>query len=480
MLPAAMTTRKSGPYIGGRRSDASSYQAVSSPYDGTLLGEVGLGSAEDLERAIAGAAAAFKAWSRSPTHERALVLERLALAMDREHDELARLIAQESGKPIRYARAEVARAASTFRLGAAEARLLGGEVMPSDQLQGAEGRLTLYRRVARGPVAGIAPFNFPLNLVAHKLAPALAVGAPLVLKPAPQAPLTAHRLAELVTESGGPPHAFDVVHLLPEIAERLATDPRLPVLSFTGSDRVGWHLEGLARRKQVLLELGGNAPCLVDETADLEALLPRLVDASFGNAGQVCIKAQRLFVERSVYPKFLERFVELTRALVVGDPMDERTVVGPMIERRHVTRVLSWVEEAKRAGARVLTGGAAQGNVLSPIVLTGTTPELSVCKDEIFGPVTVVEPVDGFEAGLAACNASRFGIQAAVFTRDLSRALLAYAELEFPGVLVNDAPSFRVDNVPYGGVRDSGKGREGVRFTIEEFTEPKLLSLRGT
>jgi acyl-CoA reductase-like NAD-dependent aldehyde dehydrogenase len=469
-----------GPYIGGRSNDASQYVPVKSPFDGAVVGEVGLATAADLECAIAGAAAAFKAWSRSATHERALVLERLAQAIDREHEELARSITSESGKPIRYSRAEVARAASTFRLGAAEARALGGEVLPSDQLPGAEGRLTLYRRVPRGPVAGISPFNFPLNLVAHKLAPALAIGAPLVLKPAPQAPLTAHRLAELSTEAGAPAHAFDVLHLLPEIAERLATDPRLPVLSFTGSDAVGWHLESVARRKHVLLELGGNAPCLIDETADVEALLPRLVDASFGNAGQVCIKAQRLFVDRSVYPKFLERFSALTQALPVGDPFDEKTVVGPMIEQRHVARVLSWVEEAKRAGARVVTGGESHGNVLAPIVLTGTSPELRVCKDEIFGPVTIVEAVDGFDAGIAACNASRFGIQAAVFTRDLARALIAFRELDFPGVLVNDAPSFRVDNIPYGGVRDSGRGREGVRFAIEEFTEPKLLSLRGS
>ena len=356
--------------------------------------------------------------------------------------------------------------------------MLGGEVMPSDQLPGADGRLTLFRRVARGPVAGISPFNFPLNLVAHKLAPALAVGCPLVLKPAPQAPLTAHRLAELATLAGAPAHAFNVLHLQPEVAEGMATDPRLPVLSFTGSDSVGWHLERVARKKHVLLELGGNAPCLIDETVDLEALLPRVVEASFASAGQVCIKAQRLFVVRQRFQEFLERFVALTQALAVGDPADPRTVVGPLIEARHVTRVLSWVEEAKLGGARVLTGGTAVGNVVAPTVLTGTSPEQRVCKDEVFGPVTVVEPVDDFDAGIAACNASRFGIQAAVFTRDLGRALKAFRELEFPGVLVNDAPTFRVDNVPYGGVRDSGKGREGVRFAIEEYTAPKLLSLR--
>ena len=467
-----------GPYIGGKSASAKTTHAIRSPFDDSLVGEVGLGDAGDLEAAISGAAGAFKAWSASPTHQRALVLEKLALALEAEQAELARLITLESGKPIRYAKAEVARAVSTFRLGAAEARLLGGEVMPSDQLAGAEGRLTLYRRVPRGPVAGISPFNFPLNLVAHKLAPALAIGAPLVLKPAPQAPLTAHRLAELATQAGAPAHAFNVLHLLPEVAERLATDPRLPVLSFTGSDSVGWHLESVARRKQVLLELGGNAPCLIDETVDLEALLPRVVDACFANAGQVCIKSQRLFVVRERFAQFVERFVQLAQALPVGDPLDERTVIGPMIEARHVERVLRWVEEATRGGARLLLGGKAHGNLLSPIVLTGTSPDQRVCKDEIFGPVTVVEPVDDFAAGLAACNASRFGIQASVFTRELGRALTAYRELEFPGVLINDATSFRVDNIPYGGMRDSGKGREGVRFAIEEFTEPKLLSLR--
>src|SRR4051812_41530435 len=473
-----MTPPLVSPYIGGKSQDTKARHTIRNPYDTSVVGEVGLGDASELELAIGGAAAAFKDWSRSPTHERALVLEKLAQLIEAERDDLALLIARESGKPIRYAKGEVARGVSTFRLGAAEARVLGGEVLPSDQVPGAEGRLTLFRRVARGPVGGISPFNFPLNLVAHKLAPARAVGAPLVLKPAPQAPLTAHRLAELATAAGAPQHALHLVHLLPEVAERLATDPRLPVLSFTGSDSVGWHLESVARRKHVLLELGGNAPCLIDETVDLEALLPRVVDASFANAGQVCIKAQRLFVVRERFPEFCERFVALTRALVTGDPLDERTVVGPMIEQRHVTRVLSWVEEATRGGARLLTGGTASGNVVAPTVLTGTSPEQRVCKDEIFGPVTVIEAVDGFEAGLSACNASRFGIQAAVFTRDLGRALTAFRELDFPGVLINDAPTFRVDNIPYGGVRDSGKGREGVRFAIEEFTEPKLLSLR--
>lgn len=473
-----MTTLRVGPYLGGMSRPLDVTHEIRSPFDGALVGEVGLGDTSTLEAAIAGAADAFKTWSRSATHERALVLENLARSLEAEGEVLARLIARESGKPIRYARAEVARAQTTFRLGAAETRLLGGEVLPSDQLPGAEGRLTLFRRVPRGPIAGFSPFNFPLNLVAHKLAPAIAVGAPLLLKPAPQAPLTAHRLAELATRAGAPPHAFNVVHLLPEVAELMATDQRLPILSFTGSDSVGWHLESRARRKQVLLELGGNAPCLIDETVDLAESLPRIVEACFANAGQVCIKAQRLFVVRPRLAEFIERFVSLTRELAVGDPLDERTVVGPMIGPMHVTRVLSWVAEATQAGARLLCGGDALGNVVTPTLLTGTSPGLRVCKDEIFGPVTVVEGVDSFEQGLAACNTSRFGLQASVFTRDLGRALAAFRELEFPGVLINDAPNFRVDNVPYGGARDSGRGREGVRFAIEEFTETKLLSLR--
>ncbi len=470
---------KSDPHIGGKPQAVSHYHSVRSPFDGTEVGQVGLGSEADLERAIVGACSLFRDRTRPATHERARWLEQLALAVDQESASLAELIARESGKPIRYARAEVSRAAATFRLGAAEARVFAGEVLPSDQLPGAEGRLTLFRRVARGPVGAISPFNFPLNLVAHKLAPALAVGAPLLLKPAPQAPLTAHRLAELATRVGVPAHAFNVIHLLPEVAERLATDARLPVLSFTGSDHVGWHLANVAKRKHVLLELGGNAPCLVDETCDLEQLLPQVVEACFANAGQVCIKAQRIFVHAARFREFLERFVTLTLKLVAGDPLDERTVIGPMIDAAQVARVLGWLKEATDSGAQLLTGGTSEGNVVAPTVLTGTSSSQRVCKDEVFGPVTVVESVSSFESGLAACNASRFGIQASVFTRDLARALSAFEALDFPGVLINDAPNFRVDNIPYGGTRDSGQGREGVKFAMHEYTETKLLSLRG-
>jgi glyceraldehyde-3-phosphate dehydrogenase (NADP+) len=340
----------------------------------------------------------------------------------------------------------------TFTLGAAAARGFGGEVLPVDQLPGTEGRLCLYRRVPKGPVAAISPFNFPLNLVAHKLSPALAVGAPVALKPPPQAPLTAHVLAEIVEELGAPPGAFNVVHCAPEVAELMVKDDRLKVLSFTGSDTVGWKLKSIAGKKSVLLELGGNAPCVVDQGVDLDAALPRIVEACWANAGQVCIKAQRLLVHESLYERFVEAFVEASRKIEPGDPLDENTVVGPVIQPQHAERILEWVKEAVSGGARCLLGGEASGQLVKPVILSETRPEMRVYN-----------------------NASRFGLQAGIFTNDLSHALQAFAELEYGGVLVNDTPMLRVDNYPYGGVKDSGLGREGVRFAVDEFSEPRVL-----
>jgi acyl-CoA reductase-like NAD-dependent aldehyde dehydrogenase len=351
--------------------------------------------------------------------------------------------------------------------------------MPIDLEPRAEGRLCLYQRVPRGPVAAISPFNFPLNLAAHKLSPAVAVGASTVLKPPPQCPLTGHVLGELFDAAGLPPGGLNVVHCPPEVAQRMVEDPRLKVLSFTGSDAVGWKLKAVAGKKQVLLELGGNAPCVVDETADLDRALPLIVTAAWGNAGQVCIKVQRLFVHASRYGEFLERFIEETRKVRCGDPLDEETVVGPMIEKAHVERVQDWIDEARRGGATLHCGGEAQGQIVTPAVITGARDEMRICKDEVFGPVTVVEPFQTFDEVLARCNAGRFGLQAGVFTSDLGRALQAFRTLDYGGVIVNDVPTFRVDNFPYGGVKDSGFGREGVRFAVEELTEPRVLVLRG-
>jgi len=465
--------------IGGELRESPDREVIDSPFDGTAVGEVHVGSAEDMDDAIAAAAGAFAVMRRMPTHRRAAILEGTARRLSERTEELAELMTRESGKPIRYCRGEVQRAVVTFTLAAGEARRESGEVLPIDLEPRAEGRLCLYTRVPRGPVAAISPFNFPLNLIAHKLAPAVAVGTSVVLKPPPQCPLTALTLAEIMYDAGLPPAALSVVHCAPDVAQRMVEDDRIKVLSFTGSDVVGWKLKALAGKKQVLLELGGNAPCVVDGDTDLDAVLAPIVTGSWANAGQVCIKVQRIYVHRSLYDEFLERFVEATKAVPHGDPLDPDTVIGPLIEKVHVERVLSWVREAVDGGAHLHCGGEAEGAVVLPTVLTDVTEDMRVCKDEVFGPVTVVEPFDRFEDAIAACNRSRFGLQAGVFTRDIGRAMTAYRELEYGGVMINDVPTFRVDNFPYGGSKDSGFGREGVHFAMEEMTEPKVLVMTG-
>jgi len=463
--------------IGAESRDTPRADVIASPWDRSPVAEVCVASDADVDDAIAAAAAAFPRMRALPTHARVALLEGCAERLRGRADELARGMARESGKPLRFARAEVARAVVTFELAAAEARRFGGEVLPIDLEPRAEGRLCLYRRVPRGPVAAIAPFNFPLNLIAHKVAPAIAVGASVVLKPPPQCPSLGFELAMMLVESGLPEDALSVVHCPPASAQRLVEDERMKVLSFTGSDVVGWRLKALAGRKQVLLELGGNAPCVIDEEADLDAALPSIVTGAWAQAGQVCIKVQRVLVAARRYDEFLARFVEATRALRCGDPLDPETVVGPMISPEHVARVLEWIAEARAAGARVHCGGVAEGPVLLPTVLTEVPDDCRVVRDEVFGPVTVVEPFATFDEALARCNATRFGLQAGVFTPRLDRALQAFRELDYGGVLINDVPTFRVDNFPYGGTKDSGIGREGVRFAMEEMSEPKVLVL---
>jgi len=465
--------------IGGELRESERVDPITNPFDGELVGEVCVGDDADMDDAIAAAAQAFEVTRRLPTHRRIEILSGVATALERRAEEVATLITRESGKPIRFSRGEVTRAVKTFELGAAEATRPTGEVLPVDLEPRSEGRLCLYARIPRGPVAAISPFNFPLNLIAHKLSPAVAIGASTVLKPPPQCPLTGFLLAELLTAAGLPDGALNVLHCSPRTAQRMVEDDRLKVLSFTGSDVVGWKLKSLAGRKQVLLELGGNAPCVIDESADLNACMGPIVMGAWAHAGQVCIKIQRVLVHRSLYDAFLERFVAETRALVVGDPMDEATVVGPMIEAVHVERVLGWIAEARAAGAELHCGGEAEGQVLQPTVLTNVGADQRVCKDEVFGPVTVVESFDTFDQALAICNASRFGLQAGLFTQNVGHALRAFRELDYGGVLINDVPTFRVDNFPYGGTKDSGFGREGLRFAMDEMTEPRVLLMRG-
>ena len=465
--------------IAGERRESGQTETIRNPFDGETVGEVCLARAADMDDAIEAAVAAFDVMRRLPTHRRAAILERTARLLEARGQEIAELITREGGKPIRFSKGEVRRAQITFTLAAGETRQSIGEVLPLDLEARAEGRLCLYQRVPRGPVAAISPFNFPLNLIAHKLAPAIAVGASVVLKPPPQCPLTAFLLAEILEEAGLPPGALNVVPCSPDVAQRMVEDDRMKVLSFTGSDTVGWKLKALAGKKQVLLELGGNAPCVVDEGTDLDFAMGPIVTGSWANAGQVCIKVQRVLVHSSLYDDFLARFVRATEAVAVGNPMDEETIVGPLIESQHVERVLSWVREAVDGGAVLHCGGEAQGSVVLPTILTGATPEMRVCRDEVFGPVTVVESFDRFSDAVESCNRSRFGLQAGVFTNDVGKALYAFRELEYGGVMINGVPTFRVDNFPYGGSKDSGFGREGVRFAMDEMTEPRVLVMRG-
>jgi aldehyde dehydrogenase (NAD+) len=466
-------------WIGGREEDGESLANVANPFDGRSVGEHAVAGAPQLERALEAAHSARHEAQRTPTHLRANVLERVASRLRSESESVARLIALEAGKPLRFARAEAARAALTFELAAANARTFASATPPIDVDPRGEQRVALTTRVARGVVGAITPFNFPLNLVAHKLAPAIAVGAPFVLKPAPQCPLSALQLARWIVEAGWLPQAVNVVPCENALAQRLVEDPRVAVLSFTGSDTVGWKLKSLAGRKHVVLELGGAAPCIVDETVELEPIATALALSAFAYGGQVCIKTQRVLVHRSRYDELLERLVVAATDTFCGAPLDERTVAGPLIDIASAERVVSWIEQARAAGAQVHCGGERDGALVRPTVLSDVPDSARVVCDEVFGPVLVVEGYSDFEAALARCNASRYGLQAGLFTRDLGRALRAHRELDYGGVIVNDTPTLRLDSLPYGGVKDSGTGREGLLAAMHEFTEARVLVLRS-
>ncbi len=474
-----MSARVLHPWIGGRERDGGPLVEIRSPFDARVVGRHTLATERDVEDALASAHQARAATRATSTALRAAVLERLAARLRSQSAEVARTLSLEAGKPIAFARAEVERAALTLELCAANARTFSESTPPIDVDPRGAGRVALTQRVPRGALAAITPFNFPLNLVVHKLAPAIAVGAPFVLKPAPQCPLTALEFARWIVEAQWPAQAVNVVPCGPPLAQRLATDPRIAVLSFTGSDAVGWKLAALASGKHTVLELGGAAPCIVDEGVEFEALLQPLAVSAFGYAGQVCIKTQRILVPRARCEEFAARLARVAQALPRGDPLDEATVVGPLIDEASAERVVSWIEEARAAGARVLCGGEREGALVSPAVLLDAPRSARVVCDEVFGPVVAVEPFDSFEEALARANDSRFGLQAGVYTHSLAHALAAQRELEYGAVIVNDTPTLRLDALAYGGTKDSGTGREGPRWAMEEYTQPRVLVLRG-
>jgi glyceraldehyde-3-phosphate dehydrogenase (NADP+) len=466
--------------VASQRVEAGTRSTVHDPWSGEEVGRVVMADEALAGRAVAACAKASASLARLSSHDRKTLLNRIARAIETRADDFAVLIAREAGKPIASARAEVARGVSTFEIAAEEATRITGEVMPLDVTAASRGYSGSWVRVPAGPVLAISPFNFPLNLVAHKLAPALACGCAVLLKPPPQAPLTSLLLAECIREAGAPDDAVQVVPCDNAVAEGLVRDDRFATLSFTGSAKVGWHLKSIAGKKRVLLELGGNAAALVHDDAPLDWARDRIVSGAFGYAGQVCIKVQRLYVHRRVADAFVASIVERARALEPCSPLDPKAVCGPMIDEANARRVQAWVEEATAAGARLLCGGKREGNRVWPTVLSidGDGRGLKVVDEEVFGPVLTVHRYDIWSEALAMADATRYGLQAGIFTDSRTRVAEAFAALHVGGLIVNDVPTFRVDSMPYGGTRDSGLGREGLRFAIEEMTERKLLVVR--
>jgi acyl-CoA reductase-like NAD-dependent aldehyde dehydrogenase len=461
--------------VDGKWMDAGDEVEVKSPYDGSVVGRVFQGRREHAEQAIAASVKAFGTTRRLPAFERQRVLRRVAENISERKEEYARTISLEAGKPIRTARSEVERAIFTFTVAAEESVRIYGEYLPLDWQEFTVGRWGLVKRFPLGPIAGITPFNFPLNLVAHKVAPVIAAGCTMVLKPAPQTPMTALLLAESVQQAGWPDGALNVLPLSNENAGLLVSDDRIKLISFTGSGPVGWAIKNNAGKKKVALELGGNAGVIIHSDADLQFAADRCVAGGFSYAGQSCISVQRILVERSVSAKFTELLVAGVRKLKTGDPLDESTDVGPLIRESDVVRASNWIQEAVRSGAQILCGGHSKGQILEPTVISGTRADMKVNCQEVFAPVVTVEPYDKFDDALRQLNASSYGLQAGIFTRDVKLLFQAYEELEVGGLIAGDVPTFRIDHMPYGGVKDSGLGREGLRYAIEEMTEPRLL-----
>jgi acyl-CoA reductase-like NAD-dependent aldehyde dehydrogenase len=466
-----------GPLVGGQTVLTGDAIEVRSPYDASLVAVVHRAGASEVEQAIAGAAEAFEETRRLPSWRRAEILETISRLVLERRDELARTIALEAGKPIKTARVEAERAAFTFKIAAEETKRIYGEIVPLDWVPGTERRTAHVRRVPLGPIAGITPFNFPLNLVVHKVAPALAAGNPIVVRPASQTPVSALTLGEIVLEAGWPTNGIAVVPSSTDVAAPLVEDERIALLTFTGSPAVGWGLKGRAGRKRVTLELGGNAGVIVNADADVPFAAERVAWGGFVYSGQTCISVQRVYVHADVHDAFLEELLPRVAALKTGDPLDEATDVGPIIDQGASARVEEWLDEAAAGGASTLAGGTHEGALWEPTVLGDVDETMRVSCQEAFAPLVVVSPFEDVGEAIAAVDRSEFGLQAGIFTRDWPTISRAFDEIEVGGLVVNDVPTFRIDHMPYGGVKQSGFGREGIRYAIEEMTELKLLAL---
>jgi acyl-CoA reductase-like NAD-dependent aldehyde dehydrogenase len=466
------------PYLvnGEWRTGEGSFE-VKNPYDDSVVAQIAIPTEADVEEASARAAEVFHETSRLSVAARAGALDHISRRLAETTEENARLIAAEGGKPLKWARVEAARAVSTFRWASETLRHGQDELMRLDTEAAFGSRIGLLRRFPIGPVLGITPFNFPLNLVAHKVAPSLAVGAPIVVKPASATPIGALRLAEFFDETDLPNGMYQVLPVSSKVADAMARDDRYRKISFTGSAGIGWYLKGLDPKKKVTLELGGNAGVIVHSDADLDLAAQRIAFGGYYQAGQSCISVQRVLVASEVYDDFAVRLTKQVEQLKVGDPLDETVDVGPVIDRGEVDRIGEWITEAVSQGAEVLAGGTVDGPFVQPTLLSQTTPQMKVRCEEVFGPVCTITPYQTYEEALAEVNDSRYGLQAGVFTNDINRAFEAHRTLEVGGVIVNDVSAFRADQMPYGGSKDSGFGREGLRFAMEEMTEPRIMVL---
>ena len=476
-MPAAIESIHLGFFLDGHWRNEGEPIEIFSPGTRQRVGVTHRATSADVEAAIRAAARAFEVTRRMGGYERQRILRSISAGIEKHGEEFARLVALEAGKPIKTARTEVDRAVFTFSVAAEEAVRVGGEYLPLDWQASTAGRWGIVRRFPIGPIAAITPFNFPINLVAHKVAPAIAAGCTVVLKPAPQTPLTSLRLAQIIEQAGWPAGALNVLPLSNEDAGILVSDDRLKLLSFTGSTAVGWALKQKAGKKRVVLELGGNAGVVVCADTNLEYAADRCATGGFGYAGQSCISVQRILVEESAYEKFLSALVARVQKIKVGNVLEESTDVGPLINEEAARRVIAWIEEAVREGAKIVCGGHRNGAMVTPTVLTNTNPDMRVNCMEIFGPVVTVEKFSDYEASLNMLNRSDFGLQAGVFTRDFKRITRAFETLEVGGLMIGEVPTFRIDHMPYGGTKDSGLGREGLRYAIEEMTEPRLLAV---
>ena len=467
--------------IAGSWETSPTLHEVRSPFDGRVVGTTYLASPDQVERAAAGSIAGFAAMRALGAWERSAILRTTATAITARREELAALLSAEAGKPLRDALGEIDRGALTFRLAGEEAERMIGETIPLDLNAAGKDRLGITRRFPIGPVLGISPFNFPLNLAAHKVAPAIAAGCSIVLKPPSADPLIMLKVAEIMVEAGLPKGALSVIPTARAEADRLIDDERFRLLSFTGSPAIGWKMKARAGTKRVLLELGGNAACIIDASAQLDWAVKRTLVGSFAYAGQVCISVQRIFVHASIADEFERRLVAGAATLKVGDPADAATDVGPLIDDGAAVRTSEWIAEAVAGGARLLAGGAAldpkSPRLFTPTILADVPRTARICSEEAFAPVVLLERFSDFNEALTAVNASRYGLQCGLFSNDLAHVRRAFDELEVGGVIVNDVPTYRIDNMPYGGVKESGLGREGVRWAVEEMTELRLLVL---